>query len=46
MLDPSEAAFIAFHIINNSERGGAAIDAIQIIQGVEGMMETIQRDSA
>ncbi len=43
-LDPSEAAPIAFHIVNNSERGGAAIDAIQIIQGVEGMMEVIQRE--
>lgn len=43
-LDPSEAASIAFHIVNNSERGGAAIDAIQIIQGVEGMMEVIQRE--
>ncbi len=45
-LDLSEAASIAFHVINNSERGGAGIDAIQIIQGVEGMTETIQRDSA
>lgn len=43
-LDPSEAASIAFHMIINSERGGVAIDAIQIIQGVEGMMEVIQRE--
>ncbi|WP_308001733.1 PRD domain-containing protein [uncultured Parolsenella sp.] len=43
-LDLSEAASIAFHVIDNSERGGAGIDAIQIIQGVEGMMEVIQRE--
>ena len=43
-LDLSEAASIPFHGIDNSERGGAAIDAAQIIQGVEGMMGIIQRE--
>lgn len=43
-LDLSEAASIAFHVIDNSERGGAAIDAAQIIQGVEGMIGVIQRE--
>ena len=42
-LDLSEAASIPFHVIDNSE-GGAAIDAAQIIQGVEGMMGIIQRE--
>lgn len=43
-LDLSEAASIPFHVIDNSERGGAANDAAQIIQGVEGMMGIIQRE--
>lgn len=43
-LDPSEAASIAFHIVNNAGPGNTAADAAQIIQGVEGMIETIQNE--
>lgn len=43
-LDPSEAASIALRIIDNSERGGAAIDDARVFQGVEGMTGTIQRE--
>lgn len=41
-LDPSEAASIAFHIINNSGPGNTALDTAKIIQGVEGMIDAIQ----
>ena len=43
-LDPSEAASIALRIIDNSERGGAAIDDARIFQGVEGVAGIIQRE--
>ncbi len=43
-LGPSEAASIAPRIIDDSERGGAAIDDARVFQGVEGMTGTIQRE--
>ena len=43
-LDPSGAASIALRIIDNSERGGAAIDDARVFQGAEGMVGTIQRE--
>ena len=43
-LDPSEAASIALRIVDDSERGGAAIDDARIFRGVEGMVGTIQRE--
>ena len=43
-LDPSGAASIAPRIIDNSERGGAAIDDARIFQGVEGVAGVIQRE--
>lgn len=41
-LDPSEAASIAFHIINNAGSGNTALDTSRIIQGMEGMLAIIQ----
>ena len=43
-LDPSEAASIAPRIIDDPERGGAAIDDARVFQGAEGMVGTIQRE--
>lgn len=43
-LDPSEAASIAPRIIDDSERGGAAIDDARVFWGVEGMAGTIRRE--
>lgn len=43
-LDPSEAAPIALRIIDNSERGGAAIDDARTFQGAEGVTGIIQRE--
>ena len=43
-LDPSEAASIAPRIIDDPERGGAAIDDARVFQGAEGMVGTTQRE--
>ena len=42
VLDPSEAASIAFHIINNS--GAGSVDVEKIISGVEGMLGIIRSE--
>ena len=43
-LDPSEAAPIAPRIIDDPERGGAAIDDARTFQGAEGVTGIIQRE--
>ena len=43
-LDPSGAASIAPRIIDDSERGGAAVDDARIFRGVEGVAGVIQRE--
>lgn len=43
-LDDSEAASIAFHIINNSGPGNTSVDTAKIIAGVEGMLDIIQAE--
>lgn len=41
-LDSSEAASIAFHIINNSGSDGMSVDTAKIISGVNGMLDVIR----
>lgn len=43
-LDTSEAASLAFHIINNSGPGSVPLDTAKIISGVEGMLDIIREE--